>query len=610
MFGKTFLGLTLACARCHDHKFDPIATKDYYSLFSVLASSRYNRADIDDPAPTAKLLDELKELRAQLASGGRSPLMRGIRRADAPRSPASEWREKSVAFEKFDADWRSRWDASGLAFRAEAGDGFPHSGREVRKLAGALRSPTFTIDKPYLAIRVAGRDGKARRHPQRTATHPERRSTAASRSRSTTATNCAGSSFDLQMWKGQPAYLELLDDGPGYVAIREAWFADSPPPADPAERVALAELPGIGQTGGEEARRAHPRTGGEVPEPRRAPTMRDGTGINEHVFVRGKPQEPRRRSSARRSSKRSARPPFAVDRQRAARTREGRHRPDEPARRARDREPALEASLRRGNRPLAGRLRLPGPTADAPGVARLARERNWSIQRAEVVAQAHAPADGALDRVPSVESRDAGTGREGGHGRPAEQALAPAERAAARSRGDPRRDPARLRAGSIATMEGPGVLPHLTEHQVGRGRPASGPLDGNGRRSVYLAVRRNFLNPMFSAFDYPTPFTTIGRRTVSNVPAQALVMLNNPFVLQQAELWAKRVLAVPNSSTEERVRAMYEAAFGRPPTKAELAAAIEFLADQSDEYGKPDHPKAWTDLAHVLFNTKEFIFVE
>ena len=55
------LGLTLACARCHDHKFDPIATKDYYSLFSVLASSRYNRAVIDDPAPTVKLLDELKK---------------------------------------------------------------------------------------------------------------------------------------------------------------------------------------------------------------------------------------------------------------------------------------------------------------------------------------------------------------------------------------------------------------------------------------------------------------------------------------------------------------------------------------------------------------------
>jgi hypothetical protein len=55
---------------------------------------------------------------------------------------------------------------------------------------------------------------------------------------------------------------------------------------------------------------------------------------------------------------------------------------------------------------------------------------------------------------------------------------------------------------------------------------------------------------------------------------------------------------------------MYEAAFGRAATKAELAAAREFLAGQAAEYGKPDDPRAWADLAHVLFNAKEFIFVE
>ena len=55
---------------------------------------------------------------------------------------------------------------------------------------------------------------------------------------------------------------------------------------------------------------------------------------------------------------------------------------------------------------------------------------------------------------------------------------------------------------------------------------------------------------------------------------------------------------------------MYATAFGRAPTADELAAATEFVGEQSKEYGKPDHPKAWADLAHVLFNAKEFIFVE
>src|SRR5262249_14771663 len=112
---------------------------------------------IDDPAATVKLLDELKQLRAEL---------RQYQGADAPHPPAprssGDWRDKSVAFERFDAGWRMRWDASGLAFRSEAGDDFPHSGREARKLSGALRSPLFTIEKPYLAIRVAGRESKAR----------------------------------------------------------------------------------------------------------------------------------------------------------------------------------------------------------------------------------------------------------------------------------------------------------------------------------------------------------------------------------------------------------------------------------------------------------------
>ena len=55
---------------------------------------------------------------------------------------------------------------------------------------------------------------------------------------------------------------------------------------------------------------------------------------------------------------------------------------------------------------------------------------------------------------------------------------------------------------------------------------------------------------------------------------------------------------------------MYVAAFGNEPTRDQLALALDFVAEQSKEYGQPNHPKAWSDLAHVLFNAKEFIFVE
>ena len=49
VLGKAFLGQTIACARCHDHKFDAITTRDYYALAGYLKSSRYQQAFLDPP---------------------------------------------------------------------------------------------------------------------------------------------------------------------------------------------------------------------------------------------------------------------------------------------------------------------------------------------------------------------------------------------------------------------------------------------------------------------------------------------------------------------------------------------------------------------------------
>jgi len=105
------------------------------------------------------------------------------------------------------------------------------------------------------------------------------------------------------------------------------------------------------------------------------------------------------------------------------------------------------------------------------------------------------------------------------------------------------------------------------------------------------------------AFDTPIPFSTVGRRTVSNVPAQALILMNDPFVHEQARNWAKRVLAEPGSPSQ-RIERMYLQAFGRPPSDGERAQCLRFLTKQT---GPSD--EGWTSLAHSLFNAKEFIFV-
>ncbi len=161
---------------------------------------------------------------------------------------------------------------------------------------------------------------------------------------------------------------------------------------------------------------------------------------------------------------------------------------------------------------------------------------------------------------------------------------------------------------------GPSVSVHLTPFMQGRGRPGkSGPLDGARRRSIYTETRRNFLPPMMLAFDTPVPFNTVGRRNVSNVPAQALILMNDPFVISQAEKWAETLLKDKNT-TEQRIQLIYESAFGRPPTKFEVEKSKAFLKSQADAY-RVDHSKinddkrVWTDFCHVMFNVKEFIFI-
>jgi hypothetical protein len=101
----------------------------------------------------------------------------------------------------------------------------------------------------------------------------------------------------------------------------------------------------------------------------------------------------------------------------------------------------------------------------------------------------------------------------------------------------------------------------------------------------------------------------MGRRSVSTVPAQALIMMNNPFVVQQAEVWAKRVLKATGRTSEQRIQEMYLEAFSRSASVTELKDAVAFLGSQPPAAGSPEELKAWTDLCHVLMNTKEFIFV-
>jgi hypothetical protein len=157
--------------------------------------------------------------------------------------------------------------------------------------------------------------------------------------------------------------------------------------------------------------------------------------------------------------------------------------------------------------------------------------------------------------------------------------------------------------------EGPSIRQYYQTEIDPDKQPARGPIDGDGRRCIYLEVRRLLPNDFLTIFDCPRANTPAGRRSETNVPAQGLTLLNDPFVHHEAQQWAERVMSL-HGTEAERIAGMYLAAFGRPAEASEIAAASEFLHERRQESGTTsDDVGTWRDLAHALFNVKEFIFL-
>jgi hypothetical protein len=134
------------------------------------------------------------------------------------------------------------------------------------------------------------------------------------------------------------------------------------------------------------------------------------------------------------------------------------------------------------------------------------------------------------------------------------------------------------------------------------------------KRSVYAYVKRGLKYPMFEVFDLPDLNVTCERRAVSTVPTQALTMLNNEFMLIQADHLAQRVVREAGQDPREQVKTMYRIALSREPGARELDNNVEFLKKQralgvSRGDSKADL-SALADLADVTLNLNEFLYIE
>ena len=164
------------------------------------------------------------------------------------------------------------------------------------------------------------------------------------------------------------------------------------------------------------------------------------------------------------------------------------------------------------------------------------------------------------------------------------------------------------------SLYGAPINPHRTAEDSAK-RLFSGPLDGNGRRSLYLKMTLMEPPKFLALFNQPIPKLTVGRRDATSVPDQALALLNDPFVVAMAKHWSERVLQDGVRSPEQRVGRMFSEAFSRP-AKPEETERLVMLVRRSAEIRNAEAgallacQPVWQDIAHALFNLKEFIYVQ
>ena len=134
------------------------------------------------------------------------------------------------------------------------------------------------------------------------------------------------------------------------------------------------------------------------------------------------------------------------------------------------------------------------------------------------------------------------------------------------------------------------------------------------RRSVYSYWKRARKAPMFEVFDQPDTMVSCERRSITTVPTQALTLLNDEFVLLQSKYFAARVSREGGDSPAGPIQAAYRIALGRPPTNKELAESQEFVEKRRAHHAGKGAAEpmlaALTDFCNVMLNLNEFVYAQ
>ncbi|WP_437193796.1 DUF1553 domain-containing protein [Planctomicrobium sp. SH527] len=133
----------------------------------------------------------------------------------------------------------------------------------------------------------------------------------------------------------------------------------------------------------------------------------------------------------------------------------------------------------------------------------------------------------------------------------------------------------------------------------------------SNKRSVYLMTQRIKRHPFLALFDGADPNATTAQRVATTTPLQALFLMNDAFTHERTQAAAKRMLA-ERPTDRERIQFLYEAAYSRSPTPEEINDLEAFLKSYSERLaGNPDREvQSWAASLRVILSSNEFLYVD
>lgn len=621
VIGKAFLGQTIGCARCHDHKFDPIPTRDYYALAGILKSSKTLEHSnvskwLEFPLPLPPGEDKefaahdkaVAQLQARIKAAKESANVAVAKKATQPNGALTATALPGIIVDDTQAKKVGEWMQS-TATRTFIGDGYLHDtndGKGAKSLTfqpEGLKAGKYEIRLAYspgrsradnTPVTIFSADGeKTIRLDQRPEPPIEGRFVSLGQFRF--EQNSAG--FVLVANEGTKGHVtadavqfvpvELLGENPPAPAVAATTDSGKNSKANAEENVKKleAELKKLQESGSKRPMFM---------------SVKDENPADTQIHIRGSVQNLGAKVARGFLQVASYGPAPNIAEKESGRRELGDWlaSPDNPL--------TARVFVNRTWTWLfgAGLVRSPdnfGTTGDVPTHPELLdhlavrfMEDGWSVKklvRELVLSRAYQQASVRLEGAQLA----AGLAAD-----PENKLLWHANRR--KLDAESIRDTLLHVSGQLDRTHGGPVLKPGTSADYGYKHTDT-------RRSVYSPVLRNSLPELFEAFDFADPSLVVGKRSDSTVAPQALFMMNHPWVMEQSQSAAQKLLAQKLADDRARIAHAYRLVLGRAPTDGEVALALKFLPAESAASEAAKRTEAWGRFYQALFASVDFRYL-